>query len=257
MLTFENKMKKIKKITLILIISGGVFFLFAPEVFPDNFQFQEIFSSASNIDVIIIFNSGGWGNTPLQEAEDFAPIIEGIKTTLENWGYNSLVVPYVRTKDDIIGKITGLKDFVKGFEFSAEILDEKIEFLTKSLPDKKIILAGLSNGGALVEETIARIPEENKDSVYGISVGIPFWHKISERENILFLDNNGNDTLAKGELGPLVSSLIKAPFKWVLANVKGEDITFSRAIQVPGHEYSWQSAEVSSQIITFLEENIR
>ncbi len=46
-------------------------------------------------DVIIIFNSGGWGNTPLEKAEDFATIIRGIQETLNQWGYNSIVVSYM------------------------------------------------------------------------------------------------------------------------------------------------------------------
>ena len=92
-------------------------FLFGPEVWPENIQFEELLNSTSQSDVIIIFNSGGWGNTPLEEAKDFAPIIEGIQEILKEWGYNSLVIPYTRAKDDLSGKITGARDFLNSFQF--------------------------------------------------------------------------------------------------------------------------------------------
>ena len=100
-------MKKVKRFIFFLVILCGLFFLFGPEVNPENLQPQELLNLATQNDVIIIFNSGGWGNTPLEKAEDFAPIIEGIEKTLKDWGYNSLVIPYIRTKDDFLGKITG------------------------------------------------------------------------------------------------------------------------------------------------------
>ena len=131
-------MKKTQHLILVLVVLGGLAFLFGPEVVPENYQFQEFLDVAAQNDVIIIFNSGGWGNTPLEEAEDFAPVIEGIQETLNEWGYNSLVIPYARTKDDLSGKITGARDFLNSFQTSSEILAEKVDFLTENLPDKKI-----------------------------------------------------------------------------------------------------------------------
>lgn len=79
-------MQTLKKVILPLIIIGGLFFLLGPEVIPDNLYPQEILEKAKNSDIIIIFNSGGWGNTPLEKAEDFGPIIEEIQKTLNKWG---------------------------------------------------------------------------------------------------------------------------------------------------------------------------
>jgi len=248
-------MQKIKQFIIISVIIFSLFFLFGPEVFPENYQFQELLDLAAQNDVIIIFNSGGWGNTPLEKAEDFAPIIEGIQEILKEWGYNSLVIPYTRTKDDLSGKITGARDFLNSFQTSSEILAEKVNFLTENLPDKKIILAGLSTGGALVDETMEKISE--KSQVFSIEAGIPFWHNSLESENILQLNNNGKDSLSIGEIKTLIASLAKAPFKWILAKMNGEDLTFSQAIWAPGHEYFWDSPEVGPQIVTFLENKIR
>jgi hypothetical protein len=137
-------MKKLKYFIFSLVVLGGLISLFSLEVIPDNFQFQELLDLARHSDVIIIFNSGGWGNTPFKEAEDFAPIIEGIQKALNEWGYNSIVIPYKRTKDDLLGKIAGTKDFLNSFEFSSKTLAKEVEFLAEKLPDKKIIIAGLS-----------------------------------------------------------------------------------------------------------------
>lgn len=250
-------MKKLQYFIFALIILGGLFFLFGPEVVPDNFQPQEVLEAAKNSDVIIVFNSGGWGNTPLEEAEDFAPIVEGIQQTLTKWGYNSIVIPYNRTKDSFFGKVTGAKDFLTSFDSSSEVSAKTLEAITEKLPDKKIIIAGLSAGGTFVDETMEKISESAKDSVYAIAAGIPFWHNNFKSDNILLLDNNGKDTLSKGELKSLVLSLIKAPFKWLFSKINGQNLSFPQALRVPGHEYSWTSPEVSLQIVTFLKNKIR
>ncbi len=246
-------MKKIKQLTLVLVLLGSLFFLFGPEIIPENLQFQEILNSATNNDVIIIFNSGGWGNTPLEKAKDFTPIIKEIQETLEGWGYNSLVIPYTRTKDDLLGKVAGTKDFLNSFNSSSENLAEKVDFLTENFPNKKIIMTGLSNGATFAEETMEKVSTKTRNSVYTIAAGVPFWHDNSESENILLLDNNGKDALSKGKLKLLALTLIKTPFKWISSKVNGQNLTFSQAIQVPGHQYFWESSEVGPQIVSFLE----
>ena len=155
-------MKAIKKIILISVVLGGLFFLFGPEVAPENLQPQEILSLAKDSDVIIVFNSGGWGYTPLEKAWDFAPIIEGIQGTLSEWGYSSAVIPYNRTKNTLIGKVAGAKDFLNSFNLSSKTLAEEIEFLAENSPDKKIIIAGLSNGAAFVNRTYEKFPKKLK-----------------------------------------------------------------------------------------------
>jgi len=245
-------MRKAKYLTLFLVIFGGLFFLFGPEVIPENFQSQELPDLISQNDVIIIFNSGGWGNTPIDQAEDFAPIIEGIEKTLKDWGYNSLVLPYSRTKDTLLGEIAGARDFLNSFKSSSEVLAEKVEFLSEKFPDKKIILAGLSSGGALVDEAMEKISA--KSEVLAITAGIPFWHQNFESESTLLLDNSGRDTLARGDIKSLVLALTKAPFKWIASKISGQNLTFSQAVRAPGHEYFWSSPEVGSQITAFLKE---
>ena len=250
-------MQKIKLTISFLIISGGLIFLFGPEAIPENFQFQEILHEKSSADVIIIFNSGGWGNTPPEQAEDFFPIIKGIQKTLNEWGYSSIVIPYNRTKDNLLGKITGMKQVFNSFEKPSEDLAERIKFLTQSLPDKKIIVAGLSNGASFVVKTHEKVSKEVEDSVYTVAVGTPFWAKSSCSNNLLQLNNNGKDSLVEGEVNSLLSSLAKAPLKWILSRITGENIVFSQAFRLSGHDYEWSSSEVGPQIIAFLEDKFK
>jgi len=97
-------MKKIKIIIISLIILGSLFFLFSSLTLPEGFQVQEIFDLAAGNDVIIIFNSGGWGNTPPDKADDFLPVISGLQEILRELNYQSVVISYQRTKDGFFGE---------------------------------------------------------------------------------------------------------------------------------------------------------
>lgn len=227
-------------------------FLFAPANFPENLQFQEILNSIPQNEIIIIFNSGGWGNTPFEKAEDFAPIIREIQRALNERGLNSIVAPYERTKDNFFGKITAIKEIFQSFPNQSEKLAKEIEEYLRKNPGKKIIIAGLSNGGVFVEETVVKISEELKNNVFAIEVGVPFWQDTFESENTLCLNNNGKDSLAIGDVKALLLALIKAPFKWAFSKINGTNLSFSQAIQAPGHEY--RRDIVGPEITSFLED---
>ena len=246
-------MGKTKKIILTSIVLASLVFLFAPTKFPENFQFQEILNSTlSPQEVIIIFNSGGWGNTPFDKAEDFAPIIKGIQETLTELGLNSVVIPYERTKNNFFGKITAIKEMKRSFQDQAEKLAGDINEYLRQNPGKKIIMTGLSNGGAFVNETMKKISNNSKDNVLVIEAGTPFWEKPKDFENVLILDNGGKDALSKGKIKILISSLIKTPWRWILAKISGENLALSQiSNQYTTHGYKWN--EVQHQVTSFLE----
>jgi len=233
-------MKTLEHFILPFIILLALIFFFSPVTLPENIQLAEVLDSEDNNEVIVIFNSGGWGNTPLEETEDLAPIVRGIESTLNEWGYKSIVVPYNRTKDGFFGKITGIRELLNSFKNSSKDLANKVELIAKSFPNKKIVITGLSNGASFVSETYEKISEEIEDSVYAVAVGTPFWTKTQESDNILQLSNNGKDTLVEGKIGSLLLALVKAPF--------------IGAFRASGHEYSWSSPDVNSQIVAFLED---
>ena len=149
-------------LVFILVVLIGLAFLFSPKIIPSNRQIQRTLESAKNKDVIIIFNSGGWGYTSLKEAKDLAPIVKGVEETLNNWKYSTIVVPYNRTKDSLVGEITGLKELLNSFKNSSKDLANGIESIVNNFPDKNIIVVGLSNGAAFVNEIYGKISENIK-----------------------------------------------------------------------------------------------
>jgi hypothetical protein len=241
-----------KKAFIFIMALSAFVLLLTPNVLPDNFQIAGAISDVAEEDVVIIFNSGGWGNTPPEEANDFVPIVEGIKNTLGELGYSSIIVPYNRTKDGFPGKVTGIREFLDSFDVSSTNLAKAIEELKTKFPNKKIIMAGLSNGATLVNETYERISDNIRESVYAVSVGAPFWADKVNSDNMLDIDGS-SDSLARGDIGSLAFSALKAPFEWISAKLSGRSLSFSEIMHAAGHDYSWSSSEVSPRIVAFLE----
>ena len=248
-------MGKIKYLIYSLVLLGGVFFLFSPEVLPGNSQFKEVFNSPPKNDVIVIFNSGGWGNTPLKEAKDFAPIIQGIQDTVSQWGYSSIVVPYERTENSFLGKVSGAKETFHLFKNQAEDFSRDINDFLKKNPGKKIIIAGLCNGGIFANRVMENISSGIKNQVYAIEVGVPFWEETSSSDNILIVNDKEEDPLFRGEAKILFSTLFKGMSRWSLAKISGESVSLAQFFYMPGHQYSW--SEVQPEVVSFLERKLR
>jgi len=246
-----------KKFAYIFVIFTGLILLFGPEAMPENLQPQQILETVQDSDIIILFNSGGWGDVPIEKAEDFTPIIEKMQQVLNQWEYNTVVIPYVRTKDDLLGRMTGIRELSNNFKNSSKDLAERVEVMSKAFPDKKIIITGLSNGAAFVTKAYQNVSEEVKDSVFAIAIGTPFWADDFETGNIIQVDNEGKDSLVGGQVSPLFFSLIKSPFKWLKANIGGEQLSFAKAFQAPGHIYNWEAPEVGPKIVSFLSDKLR
>jgi len=226
------------------------------KVAPDSIK--EINDAVYDSDIIIVYNSGGWGHTPPEDAKDFLPILNGIQSTLVSMDYTSNIVPYYRMKEGFAWRIIAGKDFLVSFDNSSEFLAEDLEFLVNNLPpQKKIIITGLSNGGGFTLKTYEKLSEKAKKSVYAIVAGPPFWTGKVESENVLYLTNNGNDSFSGGHIVSLITALVKSPFKMMEAKLKGEKLEFAFAFQTPGHEYDWTSSSVEPEVRKFLEKVVK
>lgn len=239
---------KRKRIFFIVFIS----LLFVlPEFLPANSSFQRAFSSLPDSDVIIVSNSGGWGDTLWQNAKDFAPIVRGVQGELNSLGFSSMVVPYVRTGGGFARKLNGLKEGLGIYSRQAELVAKEIDSFLQSYPQKRVIMAGLSNGASFVNAVMFKLPPEIRGRVCAIEVGPPFWVKEKNESDILFIKNK-NDALAKGNVLELLSTFLSAPFKWTFSHLRGKHLTYSKALFVPGHRYSWDSPQVGLKIKEFL-----
>jgi hypothetical protein len=116
-------------------------------------------------------------------------------------------------------------------------------------PGDKVVMAGLSNGASFVDAAMADL-KEDKDSIFAIELGAPFWKKNVKSENILSL-NNQADILANGKLGQLLLSVIKAPIIWAYSNLSGNHMTLGEAMHINGHDYYWP--QVKSELTEFVE----
>lgn len=60
----------------------------------------DICTRAQGEDFLIIHNPGGWGQTPWEQCLDWErSIVQGVKATVEEMGYSSLIIQYFRTYD--------------------------------------------------------------------------------------------------------------------------------------------------------------
>ncbi len=244
-------MKKIKYPIFISIIFLALLLFFWLDVLPENARLKEVANSHLDEDIVIIFNSGGWGDTPIEKAEDLTPIVRGIERTLSRQGYKSIVVPYERTKNGFLSKISGAREMFGYFQSQSNELAGGVKTFLENNPGKKIIMVGLSNGASFVDETMKKI-DRFQNSVLAIEIGSPFWQKQMASGNILRLDNGDQDSLTKGDIKTLLPTLLKAFPKWFLAKISGANLSFSKAFSFPEHKYSWDSPGVSYSIDSFL-----
>ncbi|PIR02158.1 MAG: hypothetical protein CO144_00440 [Candidatus Nealsonbacteria bacterium CG_4_9_14_3_um_filter_35_11] len=200
---------------------------------------QELVKAGEENEVVIIFNPGGWGTTPFDEALDFAPIVENIKSTIENFGYKTAVVPYFRTKNNFFAKIGSVNEFFTSFHSQSKKMAQNLEGLIKEDENLDILMVGLSSGATFVNETVDKLSEDAKESVLAIGMGLPFWNKSTNSPNALFLDKQGKDPLSSGNIPMLIFALIKSPFH----------------PKIEGHFYFWE--DVEDEITVFCQKNIK
>lgn len=211
-------------------------------------KFKKIFNKAlRNNDIVIIFNSGGWGTIDYSEAFDLYPICKKISEHLSKKKFKVAIVQYYRTSDNLIGKIGYLKDYFFAFPKESKQLAGLIEKTRK-----KIILIGLSNGALLADEVKERLSEA--DNVFSIELGKPFFGINSQNKNILRL-NNPEDHLSNGKrLKLFEAAFITAPFIWIKNMLCGKMIPIGAAVKIEGHEYLW--SEIGKDIISFVNKRV-
>ena len=204
--------------------------------------------------VLIIFNSGGWGDTAFEEAEDFAKVVRGIKTTINKLGRKTCVVSYGRTKNNFLGRIQGMKEILSSFRSQSERLAGQVKIFLENNPQGKVLMTGLSLGAHFVGETMEKI--DPKAPVLAIKAGTPFRRYAQKSKNILELIHQ-NDFLAMGNHQALLGVALRGIIRWAGAKIKGQKLSLAKAVHVPGHRYDWKFPWVKDEIVSFLENNLR
>ncbi len=216
-------------------------------------QLLATYISARDRDVVVIFNSGGWGWKPPAPNAGWSSILDGIKSELDGLGYNSLVLSYQRTSKSLGGCIREFASIVTRYPAKAKVLAERVQFLTDHIPNLKVIIAGESTGTVISDKTMSMLQDDTR--VYSIQTGTPFWHKPMESDRTLLMNSNGKtiDTFSYGRISDMVCATVK---NWL--GLLSKDDSPGRILnwlRAPGHDYSWQYPGVCSGIVKFLDEN--
>lgn len=218
-------------------------------------QMLGTYYAATNYDILLIFNSGGWGWSPASEAEGWGSIIEGVAEELRNLGYSVGAMEYQRTTRDMWGPVTEINEILAsavGLPMGkAQELAARIEFLLNNIPGVQLILLGESNGASICEYAFRILSDS--DRVYTIQTGPPFWHGSIYSERSLVMRSNGevDDCFSNGD----IFTLIGANLSSLLGVSDTEPGAILYYVGAPGHEYSWSYPEVAGQIIDFLRLN--
>jgi hypothetical protein len=216
-------------------------------------QLVATYVEARDMDVVVVFNSGGWGWNLTMDTPGWASILDGIKSELENLGYKSLVLNYRRTSGGLRGCMKEFVEVITRYPHKSRELAKRVEFLTDHIPDLKVIVAGESTGTVISDKTMGIL--KDKPQVYSIQTGTPFWHKPTALDRTLLMNSNGRgiDTFSYGNVPAMIWATIKGWLGLSSPNDNPGDIL--SWLKAPGHDYSWQYPGVYSEVVNFLTSN--
>jgi hypothetical protein len=212
------------------------------------FQLLGIYECCLDIDTLIIFNAGGFGWDTVADAQGWITVMRGIESFIQDSGEKTFVVDFERTRRSIDGVISEAASFFGLYPAKSIDLAGRISFLTRNLPELKVLITGESNGAALVEETF-RLLQDNP-RVAAFQTGPTVFQKSIEHERSLVLRHNGEipDSFSQGDIFTILRSNLEAALG--INQEHPGDILFY--IGAPGHYYTWEYPEFRIIVTEFL-----
>jgi hypothetical protein len=216
-------------------------------------QLVAMYTEVKDLDVVIVFNSGGMGWNLTQQTPGWSSILDGIRTQLASQGYNSMVLNYRRTSSGMTGCLKEFYEAATRYPHKAKDLAWRVEFLTEHLPNLRIIVAGESTGTVISDKTMGIL--KDKPQVYSIQTGTPFWYKPTALDRTLLMNSNGRgvDTFSYGNVPAMIWATVKGWFG--LTSPDDNPGNILSWLKAPGHDYSWQYPGVCSEVVDFLDRN--
>lgn len=218
-------------------------------------EHNPIYLEAEGKDVVLIWNSGGWGRKSLEDDPDWVDFFNGIESELRDMGYSSVTVNYIRSEDNLRGLLREIRGSLFRYPSRAKKLADEVDLLTRSNSDCKVILVGLCTGAIFVNEVMKHL--EDNPRVYSIQMSKVFWYRASTAQRSLVINDNGetSDVLTTGSI---FWSIIREN-AWRLPTTEkppgGSVMIGNRYLKAPGHEYMWELPILRSEIISFLDTN--
>ena len=208
---------------------------------------------ARDKDFVMFFNSGGWGWNLVGASSGWQSIITGIQDELVSAGYKSLLLNYQRTKENLQGYFDEGMSIISLYPTKARDLAGRVEFLTKHIPNLRVIIMGESTGAIIADSAMAIL--KDNPQVYSIQTGPPFWHKNGDFNRTLVLRSSGlvPDSFSQGDFLTMIGTSLEELFGF--SPPGGNPVKVLFTIGAPGHEYWWQHPEVHTEITDFLQQN--
>ena len=218
-------------------------------------QLLATYEQAKDRDVVIFFNSGGWGWNLAEASPGWLSILSGVQFELKRLGCETLVLNYQRTENNFIGRVDEFVSMISLYPDKARDLALQVEFLTKHIPDLKVILAGESDGTIICDMTMSILKDNPR--VFSIQTGPPFWHKQRAWERSLVLKSSGlgPDVFAQGDLFAMLAASLEDFFGFPRDGASSGNIMYH--IGAPGHDYWWYYPGVYTEVIDFLDRNFK
>jgi hypothetical protein len=164
-------------------------------------------------------------------------------------------VDYNRTGDDLSELILECEEVLNSYSYKAKRLATEVKFITQHNSQLKVIITGLSQGAAYVNEVMELL--KSNQQVYGIIAGLPFYSQGNDSDRLRVISDNGisPDALTHGDLPALIKTLFTAQFRWIKDGLRGGLLGIGGYLDPPGHQYLWSLPEVRSQVMSFLQKN--
>jgi hypothetical protein len=218
-------------------------------------QLLATYQIVQNTDIVIIFNSGGWGWNLIGDTPGWASILDGIQTKLHELGYRTLLLNYRRAGKGMSGCVKEFVEATRWYSKRSRDLASRITFLTEHIPDLKIIICGESTGTVITDKTMGILHDNER--VFSVQTGTPFWHTFTELHRTLLMNSNGRgiDTFSYGNLPVMLWSTVRGWFGLTPPDENPGNIL--SWLKAPGHDYSWEYPGVCSEVVGFLEKQFQ
>ncbi len=210
------------------------------------------YRAVNETNVLILFNSGGYGWSALDKASGYATIVDAIEDELHGRGCKVAVLTYQRAYRGLRGYVSeilnaGAKSIAKPKELMV-----RLQFLWRHLPSLKVLMAAESNGTVMSNQVMRMIPDE--DRIFSIEFGPPFWYDNYVSEKVLNMRSNGTvpDAFSYGHWSRAWKANWDA-WRGKSAAAPGNVLLY---VGAPGHDYNWRDyPAIRENVLAFLKKH--
>lgn len=208
---------------------------------------------ATQKEVVIILNRGGWGDGGLERAQEEKTVVQGIVSYLASQGFSCELQAHERLRSPTFLKyLKALGDLCFLYRRASRALAKEIQATLHIFPKLRILLVGYSLGAILNISTLKLLCREPR--LYSIQLGSPFFVHSPTDKQILHLQRK-DDVFSSGPFLPFLVVLFQACVV-VAANIgtfQGRSIV--DIWHIKNHEYIWYDAAVRIPVEQFLRSN--